>query len=59
MSLFQILLKARAQKKKRNQNGIPSQVVALLLSHKGQEWLDIPSGLDLDPEIIFFLEMLI
>ena len=40
--------------KKKNQNGIPFQVVALLLSHKGQEQLDTLLGLDLDPVIIFF-----
>ena len=53
MSFFQIPLRARAQEKK-TQNGIPFRVVALLLSHRGQEQLDTLSGLDLDPVIIFF-----
>ena len=52
MPLFQILLRARAQGKKKKKNGIPFWVVALLLFCRGQEQLGIL--LDLDPVIIFF-----
>ena len=52
MLLLQILLTACVREE--NQNGIPFQVAALLLSHREPEQLDILLGFDLDPVIIFF-----
>ena len=52
---FQIFQRTRAQGK-RNQNGVPFLVEALLPSHKGCEWLQVPVNLDLTPVIIFLEE---